>query len=120
MRERRSRDSRKVQRIERWKKRAAMITKGSMMQLISARRQLSSSMVSTIKITLKPSLSSATMPCVRNEFSASTSLVRRVISRPTGLRSKKERLMCWRWLKMRMRMSTITRWPVDCMTKFCP
>ncbi len=57
------------------------------MKLASARRQSMPSITIMIPASVKMSPKIATTPAVKSSLSTSTSLVTRVISRPTGLRS---------------------------------
>ncbi len=84
---------------------------GSVARLIRARRQLRANITIMMPISVTMSARMSTRPWVRNSFSASTSLVRRVSRRPTGLRSKKPRLMRWMWRKICTRMDCITVCP---------
>ncbi len=52
-----------------------------------------------------------TTPEVKSSFKASTSVVTRVTSRPTGFLSKNAGWSLWRWEKISRLMSNITRWP---------
>ena len=63
------------------------------------------------------SLSIATMPEANRSFSASTSVVTRVTSRPTGLRSKKLIGRRCRCSKISLRRSYIVSWPTHCMMR---
>src|SRR5205814_1655154 len=53
-------------------------------------------------------------------FTASTSVVTRVMSRPTGFLSKKATCRPCRWPKISRRMSSMIRWPVICMITVWP
>jgi len=60
----------------------------------------------------KTSRNRFTSTLVYTSFSASTSLVMRVTTRPVGLRSKKARLRRSRWLNASDRTCVMMRWPV--------
>ena len=61
-----------------------------------------------------------TTPEEKSSFSVSTSEVTRVISRPTGFRSKKEMLSRWRCSKICIRRSYMTRWPIQVVSRAPP
>ncbi len=67
-------------------------------------------MAMPIIVTTSPKI--ATTPEVSASLSASMSFVSRVISAPTGCRSKKRRPMRCKWLNSSMRRSCMARWPV--------
>ena len=88
---------------------------GSTAKVISASRQFMFSMMTRMPSSTKMSSKMETTPAVNISFSASTSLVTRVTSRPTGLRSKKAMCRPCRWRKICARRSNITFCPVHCM-----
>ena len=61
----------------------------------------------------------AATPDANRSFSASTSVVARVTSRPTGLRSKKLIGSRCRCSKISLRRSYIVSWPTHCMMRTC-
>ena len=85
----------------------------------SARRQSRSSSTMDTPINRKMSPKIATTPCVTISVRASTSLVIRVISRPTGLRSKNDSERYCRWLNSRTLRSYIARWPIHVVSTVC-
>ncbi len=79
----------------------------------SASCQFIASMTPMMNIRVKTSPKIATTPEVNISFRTSTSLVSRVISRPTGLRSKKRTDRRCSWAKISVRRSYMTRWPIQ-------
>ena len=73
---------------------------GSTAKVISASRQLMFSMMTRIPSSTKMSSKIDTTPAVNISFSASTSLVTRVTSRPTGFLSKNAMCSRCRWRKI--------------------
>ena len=70
-----------------------------------------------VRVTTSPTM--ATTPLVNSSLMASTSFSTRVMSRPTGLRSKKAESWRWRWANSACRRSCITRCPVSWVTYAC-
>ena len=54
-----------------------------------------------------------TTPDVKSSFSVTTTVVRRVMILPTGLRSKERRWSYWMWEKIAIRRSNMIFWPVQ-------
>ncbi len=73
-------------------------------------------MITTTPVSISTSPKIETTPLVNSSLIASTSLSTRVISRPTGLRSKNRASSDCRWANSVARRSWITRWPVSCVT----
>ena len=65
-----------------------MATKGSTVNVTSASRQSSCTIIPRMKSSVNTSPKMVTSPDENASLSCSTSFVTRVISRPTGLRSK--------------------------------
>ena len=80
--------SRKASRTRRRKTRASRYTSGITAKATSARRQSATSMSTMIATRVNRSPKTVTTPEEKSSFSVSTSEVTRVISRPTGFRSK--------------------------------
>ena len=108
----RVRMSRYALRTFRRKIEAAMMTSGSTANETSASRQSSSSIAVTIAPIVKMSPKIVTTPEVNISFSTSTSLVTRVISRPTGFRSKNASSSLCNREKTSARMSSMTFCPI--------
>ena len=87
-RARRMRTARKDERIPSRIRLVKISSGGITRKVIRASGQFSSSSAIAIPTMVTASLRIISPPEVSNSFSASTSLVSRVISRPTGLRSK--------------------------------
>ena len=73
-----------------------------------------------MKSSVKMSPNTETTPELNSSFSVSTSLVMRVIRRPTGFLSKKRRSRRWKWAKISVRRSYITLWPSQVVSMLLP
>ena len=80
-----------------------------------ARRQSRATITAMIPTRVKRSPKTVTTPEVNSSFTASTSVVTRVMSRPTGLRSKWPTCSRCRCAKISRRMSCMIRCPAICM-----
>ncbi len=80
-----------------------------------ASRQSIANIANRMKPRRTTSPSRLTIPDANISLSDSTSLVRRVISRPTGVRSKNDADsdITWRWT--RTRRSFMPSWPITCV-----
>ena len=85
----------------------------------SAMRQSSEIMMATMAIRRIRSPAALSAPEANISLMASTSLVTRVTSRPTGVRSKKPSLRVWRKRKTCARRSNIARAPASCIRYIC-
>ena len=74
-------------------------------------------MMATTPTSVTTSATTAKSPLVKASLTASTSLSTRVISRPTGVRSKKPASSRSRCSNKRARRSWMTRWPVSAIRK---
>ena len=88
-----------------------------MAKVTSASRQSIHSMIATTPASVTTSATTAKSPLVNASLTASTSLSTRVISRPTGVRSKNPASRRSRCAKSRARRSWMTRWPVSAIRK---
>ena len=100
-------------RTRRRKMRAVSQTSGITAKVTSASRQSIASIIPMMAISVKASPKIVTTPEENSSFSVSTSEVTRVISRPTGLRSKYWTLSRCRWAKISIRRSYMTRCPMN-------
>ena len=80
--------SRKLSRAPRRNQSVTPKKRGSTAKVTRARRQSRASITPMIPKRVKRSPKTVTRPEVKSSFTASTSLVTRVMSRPTGWRSK--------------------------------
>ena len=80
--------------------------------VMAASAGFSTKRMTTIPVRTTTSPSSATKPDVKSSFRASTSVVRRVMRRPTGVRSKTATSACWRCPKIHVLRSNMTPWPI--------
>src|SRR5208282_5528679 len=88
---------------------------GSIAKVMSASFQFIFIMIAIMPASTKTSSKMETTPAVNISFSASTSVVTRVTSRPTGFLSKNATCMCCRCRKIWLRRSNITFCPVHCI-----
>ncbi len=84
---------------------------GTTRKVISASGQFSSSSATAMPTMVTASLRIANPPEVSSSLRASTSFVRRVMSRPTGWRSKKLSDRRWMCANSATRRSCMARWP---------
>lgn len=82
------RTSRKLRRAPRRNQSVTRKKAGSVAKVTSARRQSSASITVMMPSSVNRSPKTVTTPAVNSSLSASTSLVTRVIRRPSGVRSK--------------------------------
>ena len=109
--------SRNASRTRRRKTRAVSHTSGMTEKVTSASRQSMASIMPMMARSVNTSPKRVTTPEEKSSFSVSTSDVTRVISRPTGLRSKKAMLSRWSRVKISIRRSYITRWPTSVVSR---
>ena len=77
-------------------------------------------MAAAIPTIMKMSPNIETTPRLTISVSASISFVIRVMSRPTGFRSKKESGRNCRWRNSSRRRSYMARWPTIAVMRLCP
>ena len=92
---------------------------GSTANVSNASFQFTYSITTMMLRSVKKSPKIATTPEEKRSFSTSTSVVTRVTSRPTGLRSKKAISSRCKWRKICLRRSYITFCPTNCMANDC-
>ncbi len=110
-----TRISRNASRTQRRKKAAMANSTGAEPIENSASRQSMPKIAIRMKPRRTTSPTRLTIPEANISFSDSTSLVSRVIRRPTGVRSKNDADSdrMWRWA--RVRRSFMPRWPITCV-----
>ena len=111
----RSRVARKPRLARRRNTTLAKATAGRAANVTSASFGFIQKRMTVIPASVTTSATMATMPAVRSSFSVSTSDVRRVTMRPTGLWSKYLRPSFWRWAKRSVRRSIMIDCPVRIM-----
>ncbi len=105
MRAIRVRMARYASRSRRRKKTVTAASTGTTARVIRASDGAIASRIARIETSLTTSMRTVTTSMEKNSFSDSTSVVTRVMRRPTGFASKKEDERDWRWANTAARMS---------------